>query len=217
MTGIAIIDDCPLFHHAIELVLNKILDITLVDKSFNGYEFALKLIESNITPSIAIVDIHMPKMDGIALTQFITHRYPEIKIIGISKHKQLGAYTAIMEAGAMGFVTKCNIGYLSDEIAAVLRNEQYIDPLIHEDWCSYKSISAQRHQINEFNLSCKELEQIRLSVTGLTPEEIANITCQSVHSVHQRQKYIKEKTGLGSRLEQSMYAINQGFAKVYRL
>ena len=68
--------------------------------------FADFLQNTKHLPDILLLDIKMPKIDGLLLTQYITFIHPSIKIIGVSSHSNEALVTEVLSEGALGFITK---------------------------------------------------------------------------------------------------------------
>ena len=186
-------------------------------KATNGYDLLLKLQKLKHTPTIAIVDINMPVMDGVSSTQFMANKYKNIKVIGISVFNNIGAFSAILEAGAKGFIYKNNLTLISEAIQKVLQGEIFIDPEVKEEWDNFnKKKIINKNTTHQYKINPKEKEHLILMSTELTVDEIATITHQSKSNVNQHQKDIKKKTGKATRISQVMFAIKQGFVKVFR-
>lgn len=110
----------------------------------DGHALLLALNKAKRLPDILLLDIQMPKIDGLVLTQYITLKYPSIKIIGVSTHSNKELVTEVLSEGAIGFITKyftakesliysqiygCwNIFF--EAIEAALINQLYLDALI---------------------------------------------------------------------------------------
>ena len=217
MTELIIVEDCPVMMNAIENVLKEYPEYKVTIRACNGYDLLLKLQKLKHTPTFAIVDICMPKMDGVSLTQFMSGRYKEINVIGISAFNNIGAFSAIMEAGAKGFIYKSNLTLISEAIQMVLQGEIFIDPEVKEEWENFKEKRRiNKNTTQQYKITTKETEHLILLSTELTIDEIAAVTYQTKNTINQHQKDIKKKTGFATRTSQVMFGIKQGFVKVFR-
>lgn len=122
---IAIVDDSDEFRKAIRFYLEQIPDFVAVGEAKNGVEFIKLAKETAI--DVALVDIKMPEMDGIAATyQIAKTYYPYLKIIAISMHNEFENLKAMIEAGAMGYINKDDVFlHLEKAIRSVMSNKHY--------------------------------------------------------------------------------------------
>lgn len=91
---------------------------------------ALHFCYSNKTlPDLAIIDIEMPKMDGVALTDYFFRFFPTIKVVAISSYDDFNTISDIFSCGAIGYVWKIdNMPYLFRALDLAQENIQFIDP-----------------------------------------------------------------------------------------
>ncbi|MGD9978121.1 MAG: response regulator transcription factor [Bacteroidales bacterium] len=122
---IAIVDDNEEFRKAVRYFLEKVPDFAIVGEAGNGYEF-IKLAQDAFI-DVALVDIRMPEMDGIAATSHVTRvYYPHLKVIAVSMLNDFENLRAMLEAGAMGYINKENIFLdMEQAIRTVTSNKYY--------------------------------------------------------------------------------------------
>ena len=104
MIQVLIVDDSAIIRQGIRSMLEDYPDIHVVGEARNGLE-AIFLVEK-LRPSIVLMDINMPKMDGIEATAQITNRYPDTSIIGVSVNANTEHQEAIRRAGAVQLLPK---------------------------------------------------------------------------------------------------------------
>lgn len=114
---ILIVDDQELIRQTIEMHLQEEQDLEVVGYAQNGAE-ALKQIEA-LAPDIAIVDLEMPDMDGLATIQSIRDRFLKTKILILSSHDDRQHINQAIKAGAKGYLVK---GTPAQELANALRS-----------------------------------------------------------------------------------------------
>ncbi len=108
-------DDHAVVREALGLLLAQEPDIQIVGEAADGQE-AVEMA-SQLQPDIILMDISMPRLNGIEATRAIRRDYPDIRIIGLSMFEEPERSQALREAGAVAFVTKSGIS--SDLIAAI--------------------------------------------------------------------------------------------------
>ena len=107
-------------HHAVRqvfaIVLSQEPDIEVVGQAFDG-RMAVELAQRT-QPDIVLMDVTMPRLSGIEATRAITTGLPQTKVIGLSMHDGRDAADAMLQAGAVAYLTK---GAQADEIIAAIR------------------------------------------------------------------------------------------------
>lgn len=97
-------DDHPMVRQGLCAVVEQFDSLQVVGEAADGEE-ALRLAQS-LLPDVVIMDVNMPKMDGVEATRQITATCPNVLVIGLSVHNSLQVMTAMKEAGAVTYLTK---------------------------------------------------------------------------------------------------------------
>jgi DNA-binding NarL/FixJ family response regulator len=129
---VLIVDDHAIVRQGIRSMLEGYPDIHVVGEARNGLE-AIFLVEK-FRPSIVLMDINMPKMNGIEATAQITNGYPDTSIIGLSVNATTQSHEAIKQAGAVQLLPKeTAVEELYAAICqAVTNRETSRSPSLHE-------------------------------------------------------------------------------------
>ena len=115
-----LVDDHVMVRQGLRAVLDAYADIELVGEAGNGEE-AVQLA-GKLRPAVIMMDINMPKMNGIEATAQIKSRYPEIIVIGLSVNAAQEDQEAMKRAGAVRFMTKeAAVEQLYDAIEEAVR------------------------------------------------------------------------------------------------
>src|SRR5512137_3095782 len=101
---IIIADDHVIFRKGLFTILNEINNIKVVGEAANGNEL-LDLLKKTAA-DVILMDIRMPKMDGIEATKKVRALYPEIKIIALTMYEEISYFNKMSEVGADGFLLK---------------------------------------------------------------------------------------------------------------
>ncbi|MBX3330139.1 MAG: response regulator [Nitrospira sp.] len=101
---VLLVDDHIMVRQGLRVILDAYADIELVGEAANGEE-ALRLVDQR-RPTVVVMDINMPKMDGIEATGRIKRRYPETIVVGLSVNVAKENEEAMKRAGAVGLMTK---------------------------------------------------------------------------------------------------------------
>lgn len=115
---IALVDDHTMVRQGLRSVLEEAEEIEIVAEAEDGYE-AVEMVRI-VKPDVVVMDINLPKLNGIEATRRIHSEHPSITIIGISVHDDEQVSQAVKEAGAKAFLPKGSAaGNLMKEIYAV--------------------------------------------------------------------------------------------------
>lgn len=164
----------------------------------NGEEL-IKLI-NNRRPDVVILDINMPKMNGIQCTEWIRQNSPQTKVIILTMFPEKTYIDQLIKAGADGCLLKSRGSQdLLDAVERVAAGRSYFDTI--KDF-------AEKDVHPVFNLSEREVEIIRLIVNGSTSGEIAGKLFISEHTVKTHRKNIFRKMSISSVSQLATFAIN---------
>ena len=103
---VLLVDNHAVFRHVIRTLLTPYPDIEVVGEAANGLQAVERA--DTLHPDVILMDVNMPKMNGIEATRFITVRYPKVAVIGLSANA-IDYRAAILEAGALTVMMKENV------------------------------------------------------------------------------------------------------------
>lgn len=211
---IGIIDDNP--HLSNQMVNNFSLfshvHIILIAR---GGQDALKQLETT-KPDILLMDVQMPEMDGIALTNIIKEKYPEIKILMLSVFDSDDMVFRAILAGASGYILKEEPPIkILEAIENVLAGGASMSSLI-----AAKALNLIRYQNShnlpqkppsDFGLSKRELEIMELLADGKDYLGIAEVLFISPHTVKKHISNLYDKLHVHSRAEAVRIAVKNNW------
>ncbi|MCZ4245110.1 response regulator transcription factor [Pedobacter punctiformis] len=149
---------------------------------------------------VVVMDINMPRMNGIQCTEWIKKNYPATKVIILTMFPEKTYVDQLIKAGADGCLLKSRGSKdLLDAIERVMSSKSYFDTI--NDF-----MEPNHHPV--YNLSEREVEIIKLIVNGLTSGEIADKLFISEHTVKTHRKNIFKKMGINSISQLTTFAIN---------
>jgi DNA-binding NarL/FixJ family response regulator len=99
-----IADDHALVRSGLRSMLNREPGFEIIGEAENGRE-AVELCRS-LRPDLVLMDVRMPKMDGLEATRIIKHEYPEIRVLMVTMHENQDYTLEAVRAGAAGYVLK---------------------------------------------------------------------------------------------------------------
>ncbi|MCP4658400.1 MAG: response regulator transcription factor [bacterium] len=207
---VVIVDDHKLVRDGLRALLFDAPDIAVVGEAADG-EKALHAAET-LGPSVILMDLVMPVMDGVAATAGILERHPEIRIVALSGSGREDKILAAIDAGALGFVSK-NGGKdeTVDAIRKVARGEPSLPPALTRKLLRrFRPTSA----LAEAELTERETEILRLLARGLSNREIAERIHVAVGTVRIHLSTIYSKIGTGNRVLATLWALREGVASL---
>ncbi|MBK9729794.1 MAG: response regulator transcription factor [Chitinophagaceae bacterium] len=207
MIQIIIADDHQMFIDGLKLIIRSFENIEVSGEALNGDDL-LELLDSK-KADIVILDINMPGKDGIETAKEIRKKYPGIKILIVSMHKQREFIRQLVAAGVSGYILK-NTG--AKELQQAIRvinegGEFFGGEITKEILQSMRNHSSQR-EIPSF--SKREMEVLRLLNEECTTQQIADKLFISFHTVESHRKNILMKAGVKNTAGLIRYGINMG-------
>jgi len=209
---ILIADDHAVVREGTRQILEREPDLEVVAEAGDGEE-AIRLAGIS-KPDVAIIDIAMPKLDGIEATKQIKTLYPTITVLILTAYDNDQFIFSLLEAGAAGYLLKNIRGReLIDAVRAVYAGESVLHPAIARKVLNRFSTAAgqpQEHKARE-TLTQREVEVINLATRGLSNQEIANELSLSLRTVQAHLGHIFNKLQVSSRTEAVVHAIKEGW------
>ena len=200
--SIALVDDHRLFRSGIASLIAKFPKYHILFEAADGEELIRKLTPK-VKPHIVLLDINMPKKDGIETAEWLRKNYPEVNIIVLSMFEDAERVLQMIKIGVKGYLLKD---------AEPAEFEQALQKVSEGD--VYYPEFVTRHLLNNFNriaeqvkLNIRELEFLRLAGTELTYKEIADQMCISVRTVDGYRDQLFDKLQIKSRVGLVLYAI----------
>ncbi len=211
MLNIFIVDDHEFFRKGLKVTINRFKDMQVIGEASNGIEF-LDMMNQSI-PDIVLMDIKMPKMDGIKTTKKALEKNPNIKVIALSMFGKEEYLEDMLEAGAKSFMLK-NIG--KEELEYTLQKIAQEKQHFSEELIPYLTKKyTQKHDIyNPNHLTKREIEILQLIADGLSNKEIADKLFISLRTVTTHRANLNMKTRAKNTAGLLAYAIRNNLVKI---
>jgi DNA-binding NarL/FixJ family response regulator len=209
---ILIADDHAVVREGTRQILEHEQDLEVVAEAGDGEE-AVRLAEV-FKPDVAIVDISMPKVDGIEATRQIKALCPAIAVLILTAYDDDQFIFSLLEAGAAGYLLKSvHSRELVDAVRAVYAGESVLHPSIARKVLDrfVPTSGKPREEEPQEVLSEREMEVLRLATKGLSNKEIAGELRLSTRTVQGHLGHIFNKLNVGSRTEAVVCALKEGW------
>lgn len=191
----------------LEQSLSNHPQIEIIGQAEDGYlavEAALKL-----KPDLIVMDIGLPRLDGIAVTQQIKAKLPHVRVVMLTSHTTEREIIASLSAGADAYCVKgASVDRLLKAIAAAAEGATYLDPQIGRQ--VLKHLSPPTPTGNIANLSQREIEVLKLIVEGYSNPEIAAALYLSANTIKTHVRGIMNKLAVDDRVQAAVVALRSG-------
>jgi len=212
---VLIADDHAVVREGTRQILEQEPDIEVVAEAGDGEE-AVRLAGVH-RPNVIIMDVAMPRLDGIEATRQIKASHPGIAVLILSAYDDDQFVFSLIDAGAAGYLLKSIRGKeLVDAVRAVYAGESVLHPTIARKVLNrfVPSHDKPSHPRATDILSDREMEVLRLAAQGKTNQEIASELCLSLRTVQAHLGHIFNKLQVSSRTEAVVRALKEGWVKL---
>ncbi len=215
---ILIADDHGVLRAGLRSLLSSEPEFQVVGEAADGREAAR--LARELRPTVVVMDLSMPGMDGMEATRAIKSAAPEVHVLALTVHESDEYFFRVLQAGASGYVLKrAAAGELLSAIRSVARGEVFLFPTVAKKLLADYLTRAQGRDDRETRdlyagLSAREHEVLTLIGQGLTNREIADQLKLSLSTVQTHYTHILEKLNLQNRAELIKYAIRHGLIQV---
>ncbi len=215
LINILVVDDHTVVREGIVSLISENPKFKVIGEADNGIR-ALEKLESLIEkPHVALMDIQMPEMDGIACTAEIVKNYKDVKVIGLSIMKDSAYIKKILKAGAAGFMLKnCDKLELYKAIESVANGNTYFSPTAGQELLAQFSVYIAPSKFETVSLSKRELEILDLIAKDHRNQEIAEKLFLSIRTVESHKRNLLSKTGCQSTAGLVVYAIKHNLVEL---
>lgn len=205
-TRILLADDHAVVRTGFRMILSSQPDYEVVGEASTGHE-AVSLVES-LEPELVVMDISMPKLNGIEAIRRIAASHPRTRVLALSMHKDAVYVREALRAGAKGYLLKdSGPDALLAAVRAVANGEGYLSPGVADDVLA----DYRRHVSRPIDrLTSREREVLQWIAEGKTNKEIAQALDLSVYTVEAHRGRIMEKLNLHSIGELVRFAVRNG-------
>ena len=217
---VVVVDDHPFFRQGVRDVLNAESDIEVIGESGDGYA-ALAMIKE-LSPDVALLDVNLPKLNGLQITQALKRARSDVNIIILTAYDdEEQIYRAIRLGASAYFAKDVDPTHLLDTVRAVAAGYYVIankrmTPAQAEQWLLelYRRYGITPEDTTFSPLTNREMEILELIIEGLSNKEIALRLSISQQTVKNHVTSILAKLNLSDRTQAAIYALRHGWVRL---
>ncbi len=199
---VMVVDDHPMVRLGLSTFLKVYDDLELVGEAEDG-EIALQLCKE-VLPDVVLMDMVMPKMDGVAATRAIRQQFPNTQVIALTSFKEEGLVEKALKAGAIGYLLK---DVSADKLIAAIRLAHQGRATLSPEATQILVEAANKPPPPGHDLTKREWAVLALLVEGLNNTQIAHRLGVSSSTVKTHVSTILSKFGVESRTEAASLAL----------
>ncbi len=206
---VLIVEDDPMMQLGLEQSLSSAPDITVVGQVEDGYR-AVEAAQS-LKPDVIVMDIGLPRQDGIAATQQIKANQPDVRVVILTSHTTENEVIGSLSSGADAYCVKgTSVDRLLTAIHAAFEGASYLDPQVARQVLDHLKPMTSVEPNIVGQLSQRELEVLKLMVEGLSNPEIAAQLYLSPNTVKTHVRGIMNKLAVDDRVQAAVVALRAG-------
>ncbi len=220
---IAVDDYLPTLNRIVNHI-ERLNGYQMITTANDGFELIKFCNQHKELPDIVLLDVLMPKLDGVSTMEYLNTYYPSIKVIAVSSFEIEDVIVDMLACGAWGYVFKDKgLDILTKAIVSISEGVPYVDPRLSFDVSQRESLILKRQEtrksiFQEFGLSAREQELIGLIVSNMDYTEIGELLNVAPKTIENTIYSINHKMGVsGGRPGLLMHSIRLGLTKMMNL
>jgi len=213
MLRVLLVDDHELMRQGLRSILEREDDVEVVGEAASG-RAALELARA-LTPDVVVMDVAMQDQNGIEATRQIRAACPNVKVLALSSHSDARYVTAMLDAGACGYVLKANAyDDLRRALDAARRGRSYLCADVTDAVVGASRAASSVPASSRAPLSGREREVLQLLAEGLSSPQIGERLFVATSTVETHRRNIARKLGIHSVADLTKYAIREGLTSL---
>jgi DNA-binding NarL/FixJ family response regulator len=213
---VLIADDQRVVREGLAMVLGLLHEVDVVGTASDGIEAVA--LARDLHPDIVLMDLRMPRCDGVEATRLLRVQEPGIKVVILTTYADDRSVIDALQAGARGYLTKHAGGAeIRQALQHVLDDHAAVDPAVQHHLVDAIAAAAPAHGLPPGlrlpdGLTAREAEVLSLIANGLSNTEIAERLVVSEGTVKSHINHLLAKTGARDRVQAVRYAYQHGLA-----
>jgi DNA-binding NarL/FixJ family response regulator len=213
-TTVVIADDHLLIAKAITSIIDQFPNYEVLYECENGKALVQKFSQAGNVPSIVLLDISMPVMDGFETAAWIRDNHPDVLIMALTMKADDESLLGMIKCGAKGYLQKnVHPSELEKALDALVKKGFY-----YPDWATSRVLhsiaNGSIEKNNAVQLSEREKEFLQYTCTEFTYKEIGEKMFCSPRTVESYRDALFEKLGVKTRVALALYAVKIGLYKL---
>ena len=209
---VLVVDDHPVVRKGLQACLAKQERLKIVGEAADGDEAFQKAL--SLSPDVVLMDVSMPRRDGLAVTQALRKESPKIKVLILSVHNKREFIFRIIEAGAHGYVSKeASPEELLRAIESVVHGETFFSPEVAQAALNQLVNNGGKKETLA-QLTNREREVLVLIAEGQSNKEIANRLGIGVRTIETHRERIMRRLNIHSVAGLTKFAIANGLVSL---
>jgi len=207
---VVIAEDHTILRAGLRALLSFQNDLEVVGEAGDGRE-AIRVVDKHV-PDLLLIDLSMPKLNGMEAIKEIRGRHPQIKIIVLTVHKSEEYIVASLDAGADAYILKdASKNELLLAIEYVMSGKVFLSPSISGKIVDVYLEHKNNNKINSLKdvLTLREKEILKLIAEGFKNKDIADHLCISSKTVEKHRSNLMQKLDLRNTAALTAYAIEE--------
>ena len=209
-TTILLADDHPIVRQGLRTVLEAEHDFSIVGEAADGQEAVT--LAMRLRPALVIVDLKMPKLDGLEVCRRVRDGLPHTRLLILSMYANAAYVTEAFRRGASGYVLKeSDVSNLVEAVREVQAGGRYVSPPISDLVLAAYLKKTQSASVDPYDtLTAREREILRLMVEGRAYADIAAQLTISPRTVETHRTHLMRKLGLRTPADLIRYGLRRG-------
>lgn len=212
VTRILLVDDHELMREGLRSILEREDGVQIVGEASSGREAVV--LSRTLEPDVVVMDVGMKDLNGIDATRQIRTELPKVQVIALSSHSDRRYVSAMLEAGACGYLLKANASSdLRKALKASRQGKSYLCAEVTKGVVD-ASLHGPRSGVEPSLLSEREREVLQLLAEGLSSPQIGKRLYIATVTVETHRRSIMRKLDLHSVADLTKWAISEGLTEL---
>jgi DNA-binding NarL/FixJ family response regulator len=207
---VLVVDDHAVLRRGVVAYLEALEDVEVAGEAADGIEALDRLAAfsvQDVLPDVVLMDLQMPRMDGVAATAEIVRRFPRVRVVVLTSFGESERVRAALEAGASGYLLKdAGPAEVDGALRAAVLDELFLDPAVARRLTQ----ELRAPQTGLRMLTAREREVLVLLGAGRSNQEIADSLVISERTARTHVSHLLTKLGLTSRTQAALVAVREG-------
>jgi two-component system NarL family response regulator len=205
---VLLVDDHKMFLQALCNLLQSESDLKVVGQTGDGLQ-VLKLAQAT-EPDLVCMDINLPGLGGVAVTRDLVSHFPNVKVVALSAYFQRRHVEDMLDAGAIGYVTKTEASdELLNAIRKVSQGQTYLSPEVAQFFLGERRLNLRQPAVNPESLGPRENQVLKLVAEGLTSTQIGEQMHIAASTVEVHRRNIMRKLKMHNVADLTRYVLSR--------